>query len=94
MQRWSEVEKPPKLSEWIVRSDEQIAFGRRRLFHADSAICARCARAAYKDSDRWWTGCKRSGGAHADDNEQLAVSSLEKVAEFLWRTVLEVAAAK
>jgi len=33
------------------------------------------------------------GGAHADD-ERLAISSLEKLAEFLWRAVIEVAAAK
>jgi acetylornithine deacetylase/succinyl-diaminopimelate desuccinylase-like protein len=33
------------------------------------------------------------GGAHADD-ERLAISSLEKLAEFLWRAVLEVATAK
>jgi acetylornithine deacetylase/succinyl-diaminopimelate desuccinylase-like protein len=33
------------------------------------------------------------GGAHADD-ERLPITSLEKLAEFLWRTVLEVAAAK
>ncbi len=33
------------------------------------------------------------GGAHADD-ERLPISSLEKLAEFLWRAVLEVAAAK